>query len=58
MCTLSFSLTLSYNTLQIPIALDILNRPDVSSLVDEFFFEFHFRLVLGQGWYIMYTSSV
>jgi len=28
---------------ELPIVADILNRPAIAELIDEFFFEFHFR---------------
>jgi hypothetical protein len=37
---------------EIPIALELLRRPEVSRLVDEFFFELHFRceILMYCGW--------
>ena len=39
----SFKLDVDHPETELPIALGLLNDPRLSSIVDEFFFEFHFR---------------
>ena len=41
----SFKLDVDHPETELPIALGLLNDPRLSSIVDEFFFEFHFRSV-------------
>ena len=48
----AFKLDIDTPPVEIPIALDILTNPEVRNLVDEFFFEFHFRcdVMMYCGW--------
>ena len=48
----AFKLDIDTPHVEIPIALDILTNPEVRNLVDEFFFEFHFRcdIMMYCGW--------
>ena len=47
-----FKLDVDTSEVEIPIALDILNDPEMHSLIDEFFFELHFRceVLMTCGW--------
>ena len=36
---------------ELPILADILQRPGVANLIDEFFFEFHFRCEIMNKWW-------
>jgi len=48
----SFKLDIDTPQVEVPIALDIRNDPGISSLIDEFFFELHFRceFLMVCGW--------
>ena len=48
----AFKLDIDTPDVEIPIALDIITNPEVRNLVDEFFFEFHFRcdIMMYCGW--------
>jgi hypothetical protein len=48
----SFKLDIDTPEVEVPIALDILNDPGITSLIDEFFFELHFRcdFLMNCGW--------
>jgi len=48
----SFKLDVDTPSVEIPILLDILNNTKIHSLLDEFFFEFHFRceLMMDCAW--------
>ena len=48
----SFKLDVDHPDTELPIALNILSDPSVSSLIDEFFFELHFRcdVMTRCGW--------
>ena len=48
----SFKLDIDNPKEEIPIALDLLKDPEVSNLVDEFFFELHYRcdIMMYCGW--------
>jgi hypothetical protein len=48
----SFKLDVDTPSVEIPIALDILRDPLLLSLIDDFFFEFHFRceVMMSCGW--------
>jgi hypothetical protein len=39
----SFKLDIDTPGVEVPIALELLNNPEFTELVDEFFFELHFR---------------
>ena len=49
---MSFKLDIDTPLIEIHAALDLLQQPDVTDLVDEFFFEFHFRCEIMSrcGW--------
>ena len=42
----SFKLDIDHPDTEMPVALGMLSDPTLAALVDEFFFELHFRLVL------------
>lgn len=48
----SFKLDIDTPSIEIPIAMEILRNPKIAALVDEFFFELHFRceLMMLCGW--------
>ena len=48
----SFKLDIDTPSVEIPLALELLRNPHVSKLVDEFFFELHFRCEIMKrcGW--------
>ena len=48
----SFKLDIDNTDVELPIALNILKDPSVSNLIDEFFFELHFRceVMSDCGW--------
>ena len=49
---MSFKLDVDTPSVEIPIALEILNDPEIHPLIDEFFFELHFRceVLMDCGW--------
>ena len=53
--TLKLDIDNSY--VELPILVDILRRPGVASLIDEFFFEFHFQCEIMNRWWGSLTSQ-
>ena len=57
----SFKLDIDHPNIEMPIALNILSDPSISSLIDEFFFELHFRCEVmsscGWGKYVPKTQN-
>ena len=47
----SFKLDIDNSEVELPIITDLLNRPKLATLVDEFFFEFHFRCEIMMRWW-------
>lgn len=49
---IAFKLDIDTPSVEMPIALEILKNPLISSLIDEFFFELHFRceVMTSCGW--------
>ncbi len=49
----SFKLDIDTPSVEMPIAMEILKNPAITELVDEFFFEMHFRceLMMFCGWF-------
>lgn len=48
----SFKLDVDTPTIELPIALELLRDPSIGKLVDEFFFELHYRcdLMMSCAW--------
>jgi hypothetical protein len=48
----SFKLDIDTPAVEVPIALELLKNPEITSLVDEFFFELHYRcdIMMYCGW--------
>ena len=48
----SFKLDIDTSKIELPIAMDILHDPSVTELIDEFFFELHYRceIMMYCGW--------
>jgi len=47
----SFKLDIDNSAVELPILADLLRRPGLARLVDEFFFEFHFRCEIMMQWW-------
>ena len=47
----SFKLDIDNSDVELPILVDLLKRPGFANLVDEFFFEFHFRCEIMLYWW-------
>lgn len=50
---MSFKLDVDTPEVEIPIVLEMLNNTEMHSLIDEFFFELHFRceVMMSCGWF-------
>ena len=47
----TLKLDIDTSDIELPILADMLRRPGVASLIDEFFFEFHFRCEIMTKWW-------
>lgn len=54
----AFKLDVDTPAVEIPIALEIVDNPDIAELIDEFFFELHFNCAMMKGCWGAVPDSV